>query len=75
MASRTCPNVNFGAYMSDALTVQKILPPVYSGCLSSEYELHEEIGRGRFGVVRKCTERRSGKELVCKSVGKTLLQV
>nr|CAD1843724.1 unnamed protein product [Ananas comosus var. bracteatus] len=38
--------------------------------LRREYEIGEEIGRGRFGVVRRCMERATGEAYAVKSVEK-----
>eukprot|EP01018_Ginkgo_biloba_P021899 Gb_04848 [translate_table: standard] len=36
-----------------------------------KYELQEELGRGKFGVIRRCTNRRTGAELACKTIRKS----
>ncbi|XP_073002019.1 phosphoenolpyruvate carboxylase kinase 1-like [Typha latifolia] len=41
--------------------------------LRREYEIGAEIGRGRFGVVRRCTSLSSGEPFAVKSVDKSLL--
>lgn len=35
---------------------------------SSEYKLGQELGRGKFGVVRRCTEKTSNKSLAAKFI-------
>ncbi|CAH2041827.1 unnamed protein product [Thlaspi arvense] len=40
---------------------------------NSEYQLCEEIGRGRFGVVYRCFSTASGDSFACKSIDKRLL--
>lgn len=39
----------------------------------SDYQLCEEIGRGRFGVVYRCFSPVSGESFACKSIDKRLL--
>lgn len=41
--------------------------------LKREYQLCEEIGRGRFGVVYRCISFVSGGSFACKSIDKSLL--
>jgi calcium/calmodulin-dependent protein kinase (CaM kinase) II len=41
--------------------------------LKSDYQLCEEIGRGRFGVVYRCFSPLSGESFACKSIDKRLL--
>ncbi|KAL3523723.1 hypothetical protein ACH5RR_016557 [Cinchona calisaya] len=41
--------------------------------LKSEYQLCEEIGRGRFGIVYRCFSPITGESYACKSIDKTLL--
>ncbi|XP_047327232.1 phosphoenolpyruvate carboxylase kinase 2-like [Impatiens glandulifera] len=41
--------------------------------LKNEYQLCEQIGRGRFGVVYRCFDPISGQSFACKSIDKTLL--
>ncbi|WOG82821.1 hypothetical protein DCAR_0101989 [Daucus carota subsp. sativus] len=41
--------------------------------LNREYEICEEIGRGRFGVVYRCFSASSGESFACKSIDKRLL--
>lgn len=38
------------------------------GDFKSRFEVHEELGKGRFGVVFKCVERDSGLTLAAKVV-------
>ena len=40
---------------------------------AARFELGAELGRGQFGVVRACTERRTGAEAACKSIPKAML--
>ena len=41
--------------------------------LRREYEIGEEIGRGRFGVVRRCASRATGEPFAVKSVDRSAL--
>ncbi|KAJ1280045.1 hypothetical protein BS78_04G202500 [Paspalum vaginatum] len=41
--------------------------------LKRDYEIGEEIGRGRFGVVRRCTSRATGESFAVKSVDRSQL--
>ncbi|KAG6495073.1 hypothetical protein ZIOFF_042864 [Zingiber officinale] len=41
--------------------------------LAREYEIGAEIGRGRFGVVRRCRSAETGEEFAVKSIEKRLL--
>ncbi|XP_057475821.1 phosphoenolpyruvate carboxylase kinase 2 [Actinidia eriantha] len=41
--------------------------------LKSDYQLCEEIGRGRFGVVYRCSSAVSSDSFACKSIDKRLL--
>ncbi|CAM8915019.1 unnamed protein product [Rhodiola kirilowii] len=41
--------------------------------LKRNYELQEEIGRGRFGVVYRCISSASGRTFACKSIDKRLI--
>eukprot|EP00475_Leptophrys_vorax_P041500 TRINITY_DN78253_c0_g1_i1.p1 TRINITY_DN78253_c0_g1~~TRINITY_DN78253_c0_g1_i1.p1 ORF type:complete len:441 (+),score=-16.07 TRINITY_DN78253_c0_g1_i1:174-1496(+) len=36
--------------------------------LCGKYELGEEIGRGQYGVILRCTERATGRQFACKVV-------
>eukprot|EP01018_Ginkgo_biloba_P030540 Gb_32592 [translate_table: standard] len=42
--------------------------------LLQHYEVEEEVGRGRFGVIRRCRKRESGEEYACKSIARADLQ-
>lgn len=44
-----------------------------SDALKRDYELREEIGRGRFGTVFRCFNRTTGENFACKSIEKELL--
>jgi len=44
-----------------------------SGELKRDYEIGEEIGRGRFGVVHRCTSRATGEAFAVKSVDRSQL--
>jgi len=44
-----------------------------SGELKRDYEIGEEIGRGRFGVVHRCTSRTTGEAFAVKSVDRSQL--
>lgn len=44
-----------------------------SGELNRDYEICEEIGRGRFGVVHRCTSRSTGEAYAVKSVDRSSL--
>uniref|UniRef100_J3LEY5 Protein kinase domain-containing protein n=1 Tax=Oryza brachyantha TaxID=4533 RepID=J3LEY5_ORYBR len=44
-----------------------------SGELKRDYEIGEEIGRGRFGVVHRCTSRATGEVFAVKSVDRSQL--
>ncbi|PWZ39102.1 Phosphoenolpyruvate carboxylase kinase 1 [Zea mays] len=41
--------------------------------LNREYDIGDEIGRGRFGVVRRCVSRATGDAFAVKSVDRSLL--
>jgi serine/threonine protein kinase len=41
--------------------------------LKRDYEIGEEIGRGRFGVVHRCTSRATGEPFAVKSVDRSAL--
>ncbi|TVU29162.1 hypothetical protein EJB05_20718, partial [Eragrostis curvula] len=41
--------------------------------LKRDYEIGEELGRGRFGVVRRCTSRATGEAFAVKSVDRSQL--
>lgn len=41
--------------------------------LKADYQLCEEIGRGRFGIVYRCFSPLTGDSYACKSIDKTLL--
>ena len=43
--------------------------------LEDQYELGQELGRGGNAVVRVARDRRSGRELACKSLNKVALLV
>ncbi|KAK9288321.1 hypothetical protein L1049_016772 [Liquidambar formosana] len=44
-----------------------------SEALKRDYDVGEEIGRGRFGVVFRCVSRDSGHPFACKSIDKHLI--
>lgn len=44
-----------------------------SGELNRDYEIGQEIGRGRFGVVHRCTSRSTGEAFAVKSVDRSNL--
>lgn len=44
-----------------------------SGELNRDYDICEEIGRGRFGVVHRCTSRSTGEAYAVKSVDRSSL--
>ncbi|KAL5212917.1 hypothetical protein ABZP36_023764 [Zizania latifolia] len=44
-----------------------------SGELKRDYEIGQEIGRGRFGVVHRCTSRATGEVFAVKSVDRSQL--
>ncbi|KAK9293184.1 hypothetical protein L1049_021173 [Liquidambar formosana] len=44
-----------------------------SDALKRDYQLCEEIGRGRFGTVFRCFKPSTGETFACKSIDKTLL--
>lgn len=44
-----------------------------SSSLHNDYQLTEEIGRGRFGIVYRCYSTVSGDAFACKSIDKRLL--
>ena len=39
--------------------------------LKGDYEIGAEIGRGRFGVVHRCTSRATGEAFAVKSVDRS----
>lgn len=55
--------VNGDAFDSDR-------PPIVreGGDFKTRFELHEELGKGRFGVVYRCVERETGTLLAAKIV-------
>ncbi|CAI5481562.1 unnamed protein product [Closterium sp. Yama58-4] len=58
-----------------SLPPPRLLSPQFSGSLNRNFVLeNEEIGRGRFGVVRRCRHRASNRPFVCKSISKSSLQ-
>ncbi|KAM0882222.1 hypothetical protein ACQ4PT_032440 [Festuca glaucescens] len=44
-----------------------------SGEVNRDYEIGQEIGRGRFGVVHRCTSRSTGEAFAVKSVDRSSL--
>lgn len=42
--------------------------------LLRRYQLGEELGRGEFGVTRRCTDTSTGEVLACKSISKRKLR-
>nr|GLL27882.1 phosphoenolpyruvate carboxylase kinase 2-like isoform X2 [Ipomoea trifida] len=42
-------------------------------CLKKEYQLCEELGRGRFGTVYRCFSPATGESFACKTIDKNLL--
>ncbi|CAO2046664.1 unnamed protein product [Urochloa humidicola] len=46
---------------------------IMSADLKRDYEIGEELGRGRFGVVRRCTCRATGEAFAVKSVDRSQL--
>ncbi|KAJ1255113.1 hypothetical protein BS78_08G065300 [Paspalum vaginatum] len=42
--------------------------------LLQRYQLGEELGRGEFGVTRRCTDTSTGEVLACKSISKRKLR-
>jgi calcium-dependent protein kinase len=42
--------------------------------LLRRYQLGEELGRGEFGVTRRCTDTASGEVVACKSISKRKLR-
>nr|ABZ89189.1 hypothetical protein 46C02.15 [Coffea canephora] len=44
-----------------------------SESLKTEYQLCEELGRGRFGIVYRCFSPLTGESYACKTIDKTLL--
>lgn len=42
--------------------------------LLRRYQLGEELGRGEFGVTRRCTDTSTGETLACKSISKRKLR-
>jgi serine/threonine protein kinase len=44
-----------------------------SGELNRDYEIGQELGRGRFGVVHRCTSRSTGETFAVKSVDRSNL--
>ncbi|XP_066355766.1 calcium-dependent protein kinase 29-like [Miscanthus floridulus] len=42
--------------------------------LLRRYQLGEELGRGEFGVTRRCTDTSTGEVLACKSISKRMLR-
>ncbi|CAL9749810.1 unnamed protein product [Musa acuminata subsp. burmannicoides] len=48
--------------------------PKPRGDLLRRYHLGEELGRGEFGVTRRCTDAATGEALACKSIAKQRLR-
>ncbi|RRT82792.1 hypothetical protein B296_00002579 [Ensete ventricosum] len=48
--------------------------PKARGDLLRWYHLGEELGRGEFGVTRRCTDAATGEALACKSIAKQRLR-
>ncbi|XP_071734705.1 phosphoenolpyruvate carboxylase kinase 2-like isoform X2 [Rutidosis leptorrhynchoides] len=44
-----------------------------NGTLNNDYQITDEIGRGRFGIVYRCYSTVSGDSFACKSIDKRLL--
>jgi calcium-dependent protein kinase len=42
--------------------------------LLRRYQLGEELGRGEFGLTRRCTDAVTGEKLACKSISKRKLR-
>ena len=42
--------------------------------LLRRYQLGKELGRGEFGVTRRCTDTSTGEVLACKSISKRMLR-
>ncbi|KAI5061192.1 hypothetical protein GOP47_0023697 [Adiantum capillus-veneris] len=51
-----------------------ILPFRTPSDLAALYELGPELGRGQFGIIRRCANRTSGTLFACKSISKLLLR-
>ena len=52
---------------------QQITDSFFSN-IHEHFSLHQEIGRGAFGVVFECTEIITGEKLACKSIPKSKIQ-
>uniref|UniRef100_A0A0C9S9B9 TSA: Wollemia nobilis Ref_Wollemi_Transcript_8240_1567 transcribed RNA sequence n=1 Tax=Wollemia nobilis TaxID=56998 RepID=A0A0C9S9B9_9CONI len=39
-----------------------------SASIESEYLIGKELGRGGFGVIRLCTDKRNGQQMACKTI-------
>ena len=51
-------------------------PSAKQPSLHEDYLLRgDELGRGRYGVVRQCVQRTTGTVLACKSINKDALEV
>jgi calcium-dependent protein kinase len=60
----------------DPVTVlaKDLVPAADAEELRRRYELGEELGRGEFGVTRRCTDAATGELLACKSISKRKLR-
>ena len=54
-------------------TTQLSNQPNMTEALNNDYQVCEEIGRGRFGIVYRCYSTISGDSFACKSIDKRLL--
>ncbi|KAH7427488.1 hypothetical protein KP509_10G046400 [Ceratopteris richardii] len=69
---QTHPVLVFHSVLSTlpVLEFYPILPFSTHTNLGAIYELGPELGRGRFGIVRECSCRKSGEKFACKSISK-----
>ncbi|KAL5998095.1 Calcium-dependent protein kinase 29 [Asimina triloba] len=55
-------------------TLAQVLKEPSGTDIEKRYRLGEELGRGEFGVTRRCEEVETGESLACKSISKEKLQ-
>ena len=41
--------------------------------MAERYVMGRELGRGQYGVIRACRDKRTGEQLACKSISKSRL--
>ncbi|GJP75046.1 hypothetical protein CLOP_g5540 [Closterium sp. NIES-67] len=72
--SRGAPNQQIDRYCPPGWREPWLVSSSFGPRLEGRFEVGRELGRGHFGVVRECWERRSGETFACKTISKVLLQ-